>query len=247
MKKPIIQKTTNNEKDFEYNVYAPEIYFKYKKALFTGTVIEEDEKSYTEYTEGNEDGRSVEYYDNGQIESDSLMSKGRYVSGKEWYYNGQLKSDDKHLYNEDGKLIRIDNSWLYPNGFKKNDKSDLGYNIYSSKGNLAITTITKMTSNHKNTNIYYDNILLESYEEILINLYPELDTLFYNTEYYIWGWVIKKYSIDKESGLSILNSLDKHRNNKTQNTARTLIETIKSNTFNSEEYLNNLAYHTVLK
>ena len=245
MREPVIHYEDPN---LEYNIWDTN-YLQYKGALFTGTLLYDDTKpaSYTEYKDGDFDGEDKSYHKNGKIAEISIYKNGSYVSGKEWYENGQLKSDDIHLYNTEGKLIRINGSWLYPNGTKKNGQGNSEYYLFSSKGEVAIKTIVNMSGDYKNTIIFYDTILNECYLELLINLYPEFDDFFYNAEHHIWGWVAKKYEINKNNGLVILKELKKHPNQNIARTASALIEHIDKGSFNPEKYLNNLGYHTILQ
>jgi antitoxin component YwqK of YwqJK toxin-antitoxin module len=245
MREPVIH---NEDPNLEYNLWDTN-YLKYNGELFTGTIIYDDTNpiSYTEYKNGDYDGESVSYHKNGNLAEKSFYKDGEYISGKEWYNNEQLKSDDIHLYDEDGKLIRINGSWLYPNGVKRNGQGNGENYLFSSKGELAIKTIINMSGDYKNTIVFFDNIVSECYQELLINLYPDFDEMFYNTEYYIWGWVAKKYSIDKNSGLLLYTELEQHQNKNIVSTAKALLEMIKKNELNPEEYLKNLGYHTILK
>lgn len=97
-----------NHKDFEENLYDVYTHMKYKGVLFTGTLIKEGRK--IEYKNGNANGKSVAHYENGQIECDEIYENGDYISGKEWYKNGQLKYDSTGL------------EW-YSNGIRKKDST----------------------------------------------------------------------------------------------------------------------------
>jgi hypothetical protein len=245
MREPVIH---NEDPNLEYNPWGTN-YLKHNGELFTGTIIYDDTSpiSYTEYKNGDYDGDSVSYHKNGKLAEKSFYKDGEYISGKEWYDNGQLKSDDIHLFDREGKQIRIDGSWLYTNGVKRNNQGNGEYYLFSSKGELAIKTIINMSGDYKNTIVFFDNIISDCYKELLINLYPDFDDMFYNTEYYIWGWVAKKFSIDKNNGLSLYKELEQHPNKNIVSTARILLEMIKKNEFDAEKYLTNLGYHTILK
>jgi antitoxin component YwqK of YwqJK toxin-antitoxin module len=245
MREPLVH---NEDPNLEFNPWGKN-YLQFNGKLFTGTIVYDDTNpiSYTEYKNGDYDGNSIFYHKNGQLAQKSIYNEGVYISGKEWYDNGQLKSDDIHLYERNGKLIRVNGSWLYPNGAERDGKGNGEYYLFSSKSELAIKTLVNKTGDYKNTNIFFDTIISSCYQELLINLYPDFDCLFYNTEYYIWGWVAKKYSLDNNTGLMLYKELEKHQNNNIVSTAKTLLELIRKNEFNAEKYLNNLGYHTVLE
>ncbi len=176
MRTPIIH---SDDPDLEYNMWG-ENYLKYRGSLFTGTLLYNDTTppSYVEYQNGDYHGNSVTYSRNGTLIEQSTYENGNYASGTEWYDNGQLKSDAGHLYANDGKLIQKKGSWLYPNGMKRNNYEHDESNLFSSKGELAIKTILTRTANYKTTKIYYDTVLNDCYEELLINLYPDHDSFF---------------------------------------------------------------------
>lgn len=234
-----------NPTDFEENPYDFFSYLKYKGEPFTGTVV--DKRWTCSFKKGQAEGRYVEYFEDGQIAIDATYENGIFKSGKEWHSNGQLKSDDRHLYDRDGSLIRIDECWLYKNGVKRNQESTDGYHTFSSKGELAMKTIVNMTGDYKNTIVYYDSVLASCYKELLINLYPDFDTHFYNLEHYIWGWVIGKYALNHSSGMRILGILEHHQNQQIVRTARILTERIHKDDFNPDKYLNNLGYHSKIE
>jgi hypothetical protein len=245
MREPVIH---NQDPNLEFNPWGTN-YTQYKGRLFTGTIMYDDTPavSYTEYKDGDLDGNHVIYHKNGNLAEQSVYKDGEYITGKKWYDNGQLQSDDVHLYDNAGKLIRINGSWLYPNGIKRNERGKGENYLYSTKGELAIKTIINMSGDHKNTNVFFDKIVSECYKDLLINLYPDFDDMFYNTEYYIWGWVAKKYSLDNRKGIELYQELKRHTNKNIGNTAKVLLEQINKNEFNAEKYLDNLGYHTILE
>ena len=245
MREPIIQ--YGNPK-LKYDIYGTDN-LTYKGEPFTGTILGDEMSliSYTEFTAGYFDGDSVSYHGDGQIAEKSFYKNGECLSTTEWYENGQLKSDENHLYNIDGQLLKINGSWLYPNGTKRNEQGNGENYLFSSKGELAIKTIINMTGDYKNTNIYYDNVLSNCYEEILTNFHADFDSLFYNTEYYIWGWVVKKYSIDNGKGAELLNTLAEHCNQNIAQTAKSLIKSFEENKIIPENYVNGIGYHTILE
>jgi hypothetical protein len=116
--------------------------------------------------------------------------------------------------------------------------------IYSSKGETAIKT--SMSNDNKVTVTYYDTVLVLCYSELLINLYPDYDQLFYNIEHAIWGWVGMKYKENEIKGMSILESLGTHCNLNIAKIAQNLIIRIKRNELNIDDYLKNIGYHVKL-
>lgn len=47
----------------------------------------------TQFKNGNAHGKSVEYYDNGQLADESYFDNGDYIGYKTWYPNGNIKSE----------------------------------------------------------------------------------------------------------------------------------------------------------
>lgn len=244
MRQPILK---YNPIDFEEGPYDPLSYMKYKGEWFTGTLLGDDERSYTEYKDGKADGRYVEYYNNGQIACDCIFEKGECISEKSWYRSGELRCEDAHLYSKEGKLIRKDGLWLYPNGQMRDGRGEGVHYVFSSEGELAVKTIVNMSGDYKNTVIYYDDVLSRCFQELFINHYPEEDQMFYNLEYLIWGWAMAKYRDDKEQGLTLLRKLTNHGDEAIYETARLLLRSLKTGEIIPSDYLDNLGYHTVIQ
>lgn len=203
-----------NETDFEENIYDFFTFLMYKGAPFTGTLIQD--KWTIEFKNGNANGRSTDYYDNGQIASDCIYVDGNYKEGKEWYANGQLKSEQStsgnFLWDTDGTLAFRNGEWLYKSGKVKQRKIEGGCEYYSKKGELAIIIQYVNQGDFKNKVRYHDDVLFYCHQDLLVNLYPALDSLFYNTEWYFWGWIWKLLSKDRQRTLDILNALKNHTN-----------------------------------
>jgi hypothetical protein len=68
-----------NYDDFEDNIYDFFTFLKYMGKPFTGTVV--DGNRTTEFKNGNTDGQSIAYFDNGQIASDGIYENGNYIAG----------------------------------------------------------------------------------------------------------------------------------------------------------------------
>ena len=224
-------------------------YLLYKGELFTGTLVYDDTNpvSYTEYKNGDCDGEQVSYYKNGQLAEKSMNKNGKRVSTMEWYENGQLKYKDGYLYDPEGKVIQINGDWLYPNGTKRDGCGEGEYYLFSSKGELAIKTIIKETRDFKNTIVYIDAVLSGCYQELLINYYPDHDSLFYNVEYKIWGWAAKKYWWNKRKGLEIFRELAKHPNRNISKRAEMILDQIEKKEFRARDYIKNFGYRTKIR
>lgn len=248
-----------NQHDFEENIYDFYTCMLYKGALFTGTLqTTEDDGSYSIVTfrEGNADGRENCYYPNGQLESECIYQNGDYISGKSWHANGQFHTDGIDMYDETGKQIKKNGSWLYPNGIKRNDSVyfETGnryrphyiqeYYEYDSSGNMAVKTIVDDGADYRNTVVYYDQVLSKCYGELLVNRYPKYDLDFRDLEHKIWGWAVSKYIRDEAEGLKLLKLLGKHENKNVVHTAMTILGKIGQNKFDAHQYLDDLSYHT---
>lgn len=248
-----------NEHDFEENIYSFYTCMLYKGLPFTGTLQKvEDDGSYSiiPFKDGNADGRETSYYANGMLESESIYRDGDYISGKSWHSNGQLLTDGVDMYDETGKQIKKNNSWLYPNGAKRNDmvyfETRSRYNPhyireyyeYDSSGNMAVKTIVDNRVSYENTVVYYDKILSECYYELLVNRYPQHDLEFRDLEYKIWGWAVSQYIRNEAEGLVLLKLLGKHENKNIVHTAMSILGKIRLNKFDARQYLDDLSYRS---
>ena len=244
MREPIIH---DEDPDLEYNIWCAE-FLKYKGEFFTGTIFYDDTDpiSCTEYKNGMFDGEDVSYHKNGKLAEKRFFKDGEYISGIEWYDNGQLKSYNAHLYDKNGKLIKKDGSWLYPNGVTRDSRENDEHKLFSSKGELAVKTIFKRSRNYRGTVIFFDKVVSECYHELLVNLYPDFE-FFYTIEAEIWGWVAKKYSIDKTKGLALIKELEKHPNQNIVSKAVAILELIDKKEFRPRRYIKDLRHKTILK
>lgn len=158
-----------NETDFEENTYDFFIGLMYKGQPFTGVL---KENNWTiEFKDGNANGRSVEYYDNGQLACDETYTDGKYIEGKKWYQDGQLKFDSKEgrYWNEQGVLIQDKGSWLYDNGTPKQRNIENGCLYLASDGSTLFQVDYNKDNDGKNSVTYYDENLFKHYHELLIN------------------------------------------------------------------------------
>ena len=242
-------KVKYNDTDFDSNIYDFYTFLMYKGKPFTGTLL--DGNDTTEFRDGNAHGKSISYHNNGQIAHEYIFNDGQFQSGMEWYKNGQICADDTHTYKENGDIIKKRGFWVYRDGSKKYGYSiEEGYCSFSPTGELAIKTIIsedKSTTDFKNTIIYYDNILRDCYQLLLVNLYPKHDSLFYNEEHKIWGWVAKTYLNDMQRALEILNNPKVHGNGNVANTAKSWLKKIESNNFSAEAFVNNIGYQIIIE
>ncbi len=218
-----------NEIDFEENIYDFFTFLMYKGKPFTG--ILQDGKWIIEFKTGNANGRSIDYYDNGQIASDEIYNDGNYVEGKEWHPNGQIKFDstEKKQWDLNGKLIQENGFWLYKNGNPKQRALENGSLYLAPNGDVLIKVLYNNSGDFKNSVEYYDENLHKYYNQLLLNEYGDLDSLFYNTEWYFWGWIWKLYSEDENKTFIILTDLIKHVNNSVSQKASELIIEMKEN------------------
>lgn len=209
MKEPIVNSDEIDED--RYGGCPP----KYNGKFFTGTIIYDDTDpvSYSEYTDGEEDGKSISYYRNGQLEEDAIYSKGEYISGKHWYENGQMRYDSQNNYtilDEDGLLTQRNGNWFYKNGNRRSE----GGRLFSSDGTLAILTEPNdiMVNNYPTVKItYYNKVLMNSYQELLENIYLHAEdnlTFRQGVEVLLNSWIIALYNNNKkEEAISILQQM----------------------------------------
>lgn len=206
-----------NTTDFEENMYDFFTCLWYKGKLFTGILLDDDEKGTTEFKNGNADGRSLSYYENGQLEEDCIYEDGNYIKGKHWYSNGQMKYDSelKTTWDEDGKIIIKDRSWLYKNGNLRFSHDSEGNGLYfSSQQELAIKVIYSKGKPHLTKHFYYNKVLLNCYKELLEHIYIDHEKNFNFSqliEHNVISWIIKLYSKNnKKEALDLLRDIANH-------------------------------------
>lgn len=235
MRQPIIN---SEDPELEYNIY-DSCCLKYKGILFTGTVLFDDTNpiSYTEYKDGEYDGNNVSYHFNGKLSEQSIYKEGQYISGKECYNNGQLKYDFKErtYWDKDGIKAYQNGCWLYKNGIIKIKYEDTQSTIFNSKGEIAITTEYCKPVNQKK---YYHSNLIEYYSEILVDLYPELESHFSNIKFAVFGWISQVYVNDNKLGEELLLNLFSHNSKDIQDFAKHLFSfaTKKKNGYKERTY-----------
>jgi len=213
MREPIID---IDDPKIESNMYDFHTFMKYDGKLFTGTILYEDTKSYVQYQNGNVDGRSISYYLNGQVEEDCTYIDGNYISGKQWYENGQLRYDSENNYvisDEDGILTQKNGNWFYKNGNERLTINEKVTKLFSSTGNLAILIKQSDLLNNYSTSkiIYYHKILKEKYKDLQehIYIYPEDNFNFRSIVFVsLNSWIIELYRTNHEKeALYIINNM----------------------------------------
>jgi hypothetical protein len=227
-----------NETDFEENIYDFFTFMMYKGEPFTGTLIQPEYNWTTEFKNGNADGRNVEYYANGQLAHYEVYQDGQYISGKEWYPNGQIRYDsigkrwyengqlkqdftgvNRLLYDKDGTLARQNNTWLYKNGQKINDQlADGTIVLFSSTGEIALKWEKlaekefdpESKTYHFYKAYYYDNVLNLFCDELFTDYYIHIE---FDESYRILkllGWIGAIYAEDKQRGHDLIDRLINH-------------------------------------
>jgi len=231
MRKPHIYE---GDKGIDYDLFYEGEILEYNGLKFTGTLIENDSepKSYSEFKNGEYDGDSISYFENGK-----LLTKGKYKNGnciyfEHWYPNGQLREkialNRSTKWTEDGIMAYRNGVLFYNNGKIKRGWTDENEEIINnSKENIAISI--KSINNSKTRTFYHKN-LIEDYQEMLIELYPELDfNKFAHSQIKInvFYWINQIYFSDSLLAESLLKNLFSHQTNDVQNFAKHLFSLIE--------------------
>lgn len=150
MRQPIIQ---YNETDFEANLQDYYTCMSYKGEPFTGTLV--DGNMTTQFKNGNAHGKSVEYYDNGQLADESYFDNGDYVGDKTWYPNGKIESEravgknDSFQYDIDGNIILKNDNFFYKNGNFRKRNIPYKTEFYNYEGELMVVIQQDLKVNEK--------------------------------------------------------------------------------------------------
>ncbi|WP_343522210.1 hypothetical protein [Pedobacter sp.] len=178
MRQPIID---SEDPELEFNPYDA-CCLRYKGEFFTGTVIytDTDPVSFTEYKDGEFDGRDITYHENGTLLEDCICENGKYISGKEWYENGQLRFDSAYnnvIWDVDGLLIRKDWIYFYKNGNPKTKKDELGNYYLSPDGDVAIfnSILSEESSPCKSHTIFHDKVIIKFLSDLFENKYSRYE------------------------------------------------------------------------
>lgn len=237
MRQPIIN---SEDSELEFNMY-DSCCLRYRGILFTGTVLFNDTNpvSYTEYKDGDFDGNNVSYHFNGKLSEQSFYKEGEYISGKEWYENGQLRYDSENnygIFDKDGILTQKNGNWFYKNGNERLTSNEKGTKIYTSAGNLAIATEPSdlIINNYPSSKIiYYHKILSEEYKDLQehIYLHPEDNFNFRGGVFVsLNSWIIELYRTNnKKEALYIINKMIKDSVNRLKENLNYRIKHIEEN------------------
>lgn len=192
----------------------------YKGVRFTGTLIYSDTQpvSYSQFENGEYDGKEMHYYGNGQLAEMSLHKNGECIEHQEWYSNGKVKqkmlpNHSSMKWNKEGILVYNGGNWFYTNGISKFKYLKNGEQILDPNGKIAVH---KIGDKNPKKHTYYQNILVENYFEILINPYPELDCaanqmLNDNLKHTIFDWINELYKLgDRKLAEDLLIGLFSH-------------------------------------
>ena len=247
MRQPIIN---SEDPELEFNMY-DSCCLRYRGILFTGTVIfdDTDPVSYTEYKDGDFDGNNVSYHFNGKVSEQSFYKEGEYISGKEWYENGQLRYDSENnyvIFDEDGILTQKNGNWFYKNGNERLTRDKKGTKLHTSSGNLAIVTeLSDLIINNypASKSIYYHKILSEEYKDLQehIYIYPE-DNFNFRQVASLNSWIIELYRTNnKKEALNIINKMINESENRLNENLNYRIKHIEENFIhNSKTFIKRL-------
>ncbi|MGL6129683.1 hypothetical protein [Chryseobacterium artocarpi] len=220
MIQPIIE---YNETDFQVNLQDYYTCMYYKGELFSGTLV--DGNLITQFKNGNAHGRSVEYYDNGQLAEEDYFDNGNYVSYKTWHLNGKIESEwsgrknNTHEYDIDGNIILTNNDFFYKNGNFRKRNIPYKTEFYNNKGEIIV--IIKRSLIEYGKEIFYINKekFTECYDDLYFELYPYISSYKDNLGDGIVGWfwyLLSQSENDKKFVIMAINKLlnDKRNHSK---------------------------------
>ncbi|WP_316824029.1 hypothetical protein [Pedobacter miscanthi] len=178
MRQPIID---SEDPELEFNPYDA-CCLRYKGEFFTGTIIytDTDPVSFTEYKDGEFDGREIAYYKNGALSGDCIYENGNYISGKEWYNNGQLRFDSSSgnvIWDADGLVVRRDWIYFYKNGNPRTKNDELGNYHLSPNGDVAIfnSVFSDDNSPCKIQTIFFDKVITRFLSDLFESKYSRYE------------------------------------------------------------------------
>lgn len=212
-----------NETDFEVNYQDYYTYMYYKGEPFTGTLL--DGNAIIQFKNGNAHGRSVEYYDNGQLAEESYFKNGDYVSFKSWHLNGEIKSEwsggktDSVEHDIDGNIILKNNDFFYKNGNFR--KRNIAYKteFYNCEG--EITVIIQQTLIEYEKPMFHINKekFFKCYIDLYFELYPYISSYKDNLGDRIIGWfwyLLSQSEDDKKFAIIAINKLLNDKRNRSK-------------------------------
>src|SRR5687768_8692073 len=110
-----------DDKDIEFrNEYDLLIDVYYQGQKFTGSL--KNEREYIEYKEGVVHGKNIAYYESGAIESIDTFENGKFIEGRAYFEQGQLKSESiaktksYKVWNLNSQLVQDNNICYFNNG-----------------------------------------------------------------------------------------------------------------------------------
>lgn len=210
MIQPIIE---YNEIDFEINLQDYYTSMFYKGELFTGTLV--DENIITQFKNGNAHGRSVEYYNNGQLADESYFDNGNYVSYRTWHLNGKIQSEwvgkknDSFVYDVDGNIILKNDDFFYKNGNFRKRNIPYKTEFYNSEGEI-IVIIQRTLKYGKDVLHINKEKFAECYTDLYFELYPYISSYKDNLGDSITGWfwyLLSQSEDDKNFVITAINKL----------------------------------------
>ncbi len=211
MTQPIIE---YNETDFQVNLQDYYTCMYYKGEPFTGTLV--DENITTQFKNGNAHGKSVEYYDNGQLANESYFDDGNYVSYKTWHLNGNIKSEcsggknDSFEYDIDGNIILQNNNFFYKNGNFRTRNIPYKTEFYNDKGELMVVIQQHLKKYEKPLFHINKEKFSECYDDLYFELYPYVSSYKDNLGQSIIGWfwyLLSQGEDDKKFAITAINKL----------------------------------------
>lgn len=218
MRKPHIYE---GDKGIDFELFYEGGILEYNGTKFTGTLIDDntEPKSYSEYKNGDLDGDDISYFENGKLAEKNIFKNGEYISGKQWYENGQLRFDSENIgviFDRDGIKTTKDGKWLYKTGKERLVTEDRIFKLFSSDGHLAISHEPSevIVNNYPTQKVYYyHKVLIANYINLLEHIYihPEDNCKFRKQiENLLTSWIIELYRTgNMKEAILIFNNIIK--------------------------------------
>lgn len=232
-----------NNKDFEERTEDILFDLYHLGSPFTGFL--KNDNCIIEYKDGFANGKFLEYFPDGTLKIEGYCINGEYISGKEWYQNGQIKIEEDKIFTHEGQLAKKGNSWLYKTGKPKETRLENSTLYFSPDGDLVFEVHYVHSGDYKNTITYNNDIMVKYCDEIISTIYPELDQYQYNIEYYFYGWVATLLTVNFEQGKEVIEVLIKHNQ---KSVSDGFIHFKKSfPEWDLMNYIEKLGYHVILR